>query len=153
MLNISTIRDNLYKSRFVNELEYLKKKIQKDKEEEEDEVYTTTRVDKLATIIENLEKLSKEKQNKNKFDGINELVYHMPWNKLPSFHKLNRITLFLKQKELDIDNQKELIKRATQLIETNKLPAKNVTYDSVKAVITSISNLEINSEIDLYEFT
>jgi hypothetical protein len=159
-MNISVIRDELYKSRFVNEHDYLIKTIKenenlKDLEEEENKEENNIiklRISQLEEIILKLTNSNKKKYTKTKFDEISELMYHKVWSKLPSFHKLNRINIYLEETIKDKENLKEILIIASQLVETNKFQNKYVEYDYSLAKITKITNIELNEETDMYEF-
>lgn len=87
---------------------------------------------------------------------IDDYVYRRPWKKLHEIQKKNKIEEYLKNYLFNApdDNIKKIREMIIDDFNKKRLnSAKNVTYDSVGAVILNINNLEYDNESCEYNYT
>lgn len=92
-----------------------------------------------------------KKSLKDDLNDINKLVFQKSWNKLPDYHKMEKIKEYVTNLINDKKQQKTIITDLNNLIISKKLGVKIVDYDSTNCVIKSISILVYNEKDKTYE--
>lgn len=133
-------------------LSYLKGRLGKDKYE----MSTMTHYDGAGNKCE-IKKMILDEYTKD----MDIFVYKRPWNKLREFHKNMKIKEFIndlkydkKTKPKDVSKNREYLIKEICFGLKNKKFGKNkseIIYDQEKMKIISISCLEFNKKIGLYE--
>jgi hypothetical protein len=159
--NIDTIREELFLERFTKELESMKLLPDQPNENlvDEDLDYRNKRIKMLETIINaHKEKLkmaeSSYKNQKSLNDDLNDiskLVFQKTWNKLPDYHKMEKIKEYITGLIKDPKLQKRIITDLNNMVISKKLTMKVVEYDSTNCVIKSIPVLKQNDKDGTYE--
>ena len=156
--NIDAIREELFIERFTKELETMKPSDHVENTDDDAE-HHNNRIKMLETIInthkdklKTVESSYKDKKSlKDDINDINKLVFQKSWNKLPDYHKIEKIKEFISGLIKDPKQQKQIISELSNLTISKKLTAKIVNYDSSACVIKSISILIHNAETNTYE--
>jgi len=159
--NIDAIREELLLERFTKELESMNQSLDQPTEKvgDEDIEYQNKRIKMLETIIslhkdklKMAEALQKEKKSLNdELNDISKLVFQKAWNKLPDYHKTEKIKEYITGLIKEPNLQKKIIADLNSMIVSRKLTAKIVEYDSTACVIKSISVLKQNEKDGMYE--
>lgn len=138
---IDNKRGELYLQRFTNEINHLK-----DSEQEAD----TERVEKLEEIIKSLQQTQPKNSNNidSYFNNIDKHIYTKPWNRLPIFHRIEKMKEFIKENvEDDYEHKEKLVSELTQLLSEKKLNTKKyVDYDSTECKIVDFSTLKFEKD-------
>lgn len=154
--DLSIIRINLFKKKFTNELDYINNYLLKTKENmEEDELKICEdrilMLNKIIKLIDdnlgNLKEVKQSKSLKEELDEINNFVYKKSWNRLPMFHKENKLKEYINDNVKDKDVRCELIDKLITLLNDGKIKSnKHVVYDSSLCKITAVKCLKINDD-------
>jgi hypothetical protein len=133
---VATAIDNIVREnkifRFASELECCTNEIRKNN---------------IRLILRSLQDKSEEKAIKARenitslCNKITEAQLKKKWIRLTLDQKVSQITKYYEGIEEDEDTQKELIKKAFDLLEAGKLKSKMITYDEKEGKIVNI-NLE-----------
>lgn len=156
--NIDAIREELFIERFINELKVMNSlPVYDDNKEDNNE--QKERIKMLETIInvhndklKAVESSYKDKKSlKDDLNDINKLVFQKSWNKLPDYHKMEKIKEYVTNLINDKKQQQIIIADLNNLLISKKLGVKIVDYDSTNCVIKSISVLTYNEKDKIYE--
>ena len=131
---------NLLKTRFENELIYLKN------ENKDDELWMNERIADLEEILKQTDKIEAKADI---FTEIDKYTFRKPWNKMQPFHKIKKIKEFIENnyENESQDLKTKLLKECEKLLNNKKLGTKkSVVYDPEKEVIESIPAIKINSD-------
>lgn len=110
-------------------------------------------ISKVIALLNNKTSEESVKIKKNKmFEDIDIQVYNQKWSKLDNYHREVKIKEYIKREYNDHKYKEQLLEILLEKLNDNKLKTrKYIRYDSSKAEITSINNLEEND--DGFKFT
>lgn len=142
--DIKNIRYDLFKDRFINELNCL----------DEDMfmvVNDNYRTKQLKHIIERckniIEKKTDEDTLQDYLKNIVNMSYKKKWRQLTPMQKQTKLKEYAETLDNKLNSKKLLLKS----LKTKKLKEKNVKYNQTTSKIDKITNLTLNKELNKYE--
>lgn len=145
-LNLVDIKNNFYKQRINNEIDYLNT-LEKTDENEENVKHSPhlasldeKRKAYLLSVLcsyENKTEIKKEETFNQDLNSISEKEFKKSWVRMAIPHKIIKIEEYCKEKGIDEETKNKYI----QMAQEKKLKTKNVQYDNK---ICKIIKIEVN---------
>lgn len=131
-LNLVDIKNNFYKQRINNEIDYLNT-LEKTEENEKRKTYLLSVLDSY----ENKTEIKKEETFNQDLNSISEKEFKKSWVRMAIPHKIIKIVEYCKEKGIDEETKNKYI----QMAQEKKLKTKNVQYDNK---ICKIIKIDVN---------
>lgn len=131
-LNLVDIKNNFYKQRINNEIDYLNT-LEKTDENEKRKAYLLS----VLGSYENKTEIKKEETFNQDLNSISEKEFKKSWVRMAIPHKIIKIEEYCKEKGIDEETKNKYI----QMAQEKKLKTKNVQYDNK---ICKIIKIEVN---------
>lgn len=131
-LNLVDIKNNFYKQRINNEIDYLNT-LEKTEENEKRKTYLLSVLDSYENKIE----IKKEETFNQDLNSISEKEFKKSWVRMAIPHKIIKIEEYCKEKGIDEETKNKYI----QMAQEKKLKTKNVQYDNK---ICKIIKIDVN---------
>lgn len=131
-LNLVDIKNNFYKQRINNEIDYLNT-LEKTDENEKRKAYLLS----VLGSYENKTEIKKEETFNQDLNSISEKEFKKSWVRMAIPHKIIKIEEYCKEKGIDEKTKNKYI----QMAQEKKLKTKNVQYDNK---ICKIIKIEVN---------
>lgn len=131
-LNLVDIKNNFYKQRINNEIDYLNT-LEKTDENEKRKAYLLS----VLGSYENKTEIKKEEIFNQDLNSISEKEFKKSWVRMAIPHKIIKIEEYCKEKGIDEETKNKYI----QMAQEKKLKTKNVQYDNK---IRKIIKIDVN---------
>lgn len=131
-LNLVDIKNNFYKQRINNEIDYLNT-LEKTEENEKRKTYLLSVLDSY----ENKTEIKKEETFNQDLNSMSEKEFKKSWVRMAIPHKIIKIEEYCKEKGIDEETKNKYI----QMAQEKKLKTKNVQYDNK---ICKIIKIDVN---------
>lgn len=132
------MRENLFKQKFKNELEYMRSKKAEESElhRQQDETQNketmmewNERKGDLEEIIGSIND-KKKSSMEEMYIEIEKYIYKKPWGRLSQYHKMEKIKEYMEEHEKDPVRRKKIVKEMEEYIYSKRLGSKkSVVYD------------------------
>jgi hypothetical protein len=101
---------------------------------------------KKTQMIKNKEEEPEEKVKLEIFDAYDKVKYKKLWNKLKPFHKIEKLTEFVNESDLNKKEKTELLEELKEKLENKTLKGKDITYSIDLGRIIKIKKYDISYE-------
>lgn len=154
MMDFDKIKNENFRTRITDEIEYLKNNNSLNIFENKDMLSDQEQINKRLLDLEIILKKSEEPKKHNIFSEVDKYIYKKPWNRLSSFHKIVKIKEFIKDNYGEGELQTKIINEIVKAIQENKMNTKKqVVYDFSKEKIESVPVLKVNLENNEYKLS
>lgn len=131
-LNLVDIKNNFYKQRINNEIDYLNT-LEKTDENEKRKAYLLS----VLGSYENKTEIKKEETFNQDLNSISEKEFKKSWVRMAIPHKIIKIEEYCKEKGINEETKNKYV----QMAQEKKLKTKNVQYDNK---ICKIIKIDVN---------
>ena len=149
--HLETIKESMFKLKFVNELE-------ESNEDNISAVVEDDRLEKLESIVESFRKTQKVNKVKESnalseyLDKINKMAYKKQWSRLTKYHKSIKLREYADEILKHKKEQDKLYDLLLSSLNNGKLNTNSkVTYDIDKEKIVNIDGLKIEKNNFVYK--